>query len=196
MFTGLVEEIGRIKNIKAVGAARRFEVEASVILEDANIDDSICVNGCCLTVTDLSKSSFSADVIEESLRKTNLGTLKIGDSVNLERSLLPTQRLGGHIMQGHVDTTGKVATIKPETSGKLVTVSFDGHYRKYIVPVGSIAINGISLTVAKVESNTFTVAIIPHTWENTNFREIKPGNTVNLEFDVIGKYVENMTKYK
>lgn len=194
MFTGLVEETGKIKNIKAVGAARRFEIEADIILSDSKIDDSICVNGCCLTATEISEKSFSADVIEESLRKTNLGTLKIGSIVNLERSLLPTQRLGGHIMQGHVDTTGKIVSIKPETSGKLITVSFDGKFRKYIVPVGSIAINGISLTVAKVESNTFTVAIIPHTWENTSMKKIKPGDTVNLEFDVIGKYVENMVK--
>ncbi|MDC1068601.1 riboflavin synthase [Candidatus Kapabacteria bacterium] len=196
MFTGLVEEIGKIKNIKAIGAARRFNITAKKVLTDAKIDDSICVNGCCLTVVESDSNSFSADVIEESIRKTNLGTLKIGDVINLERSLLPTQRLGGHIMQGHVDTVGKVVSIKPESSGKLVTISFDGKYRKYIVPVGSIAINGISLTVAKVESNTFTVAIIPHTWENTSLKIIHPGDSINLEFDVLGKYVENMVKFK
>lgn len=196
MFTGLVQEVGEITQINHLGGARRFTIKSEKVISDAKIDDSICVNGCCLTAVKFSGNTFSTDVIEESIRKTNLGTLRVGSRVNLEASLLPTERLGGHIMQGHVDTTGKIVSIKPESSGKLVTVSFDLRYRKYIVPVGSIAINGVSLTVAKVDSSTFTVAIIPHTWDNTVFNSLHPGDSVNLEFDVIGKYVENMVKYK
>lgn len=196
MFTGLVEEIGEIQESRSIGGGRRFKIKAKEILKDISIDDSICLNGCCLTAVEFDIKSFSADAIEETLRKTNLGEFRPGKKVNLERALLPNKRLGGHFMQGHVDTTGKIVSIVKESTGTLVKISFDGNFRKYLINVGSIGVNGCSLTIARLESNTFTVAIIPHTWENTIFKFSKSGDTVNLEFDMLGKYVENMMKFK
>lgn len=196
MFTGLVEEVGEIQEARSIGGGRRFKIKASEILSDISIDDSICLNGCCLTAVEFDKNSFSADAIEETLRKTNLGEFRPGKKVNLERALLPNKRLGGHFMQGHIDSTGKIISIIKESTGTLVKISFDVNYRKYLINVGSIAVNGCSLTIAKIESTTFTVAVIPHTWENTVFKFAQSGDTVNLEFDMIGKYIENLHKYK
>lgn len=196
MFTGLVEEVGEIQLAKSIGGGKRFRIKANAILEDISIDDSICLNGCCLTAVEFDNNSFSADAIEETLRKTNLGEFRPGKKVNLERALLPNTRLGGHFMQGHVDTTGKILSIVKESTGTLVKISFDGNFRKYLINVGSIGVNGCSLTIARIEANTFTVAVIPHTWENTIFKYSNSGDTVNLEFDMLGKYVENMLKHK
>ncbi|MFC2131534.1 riboflavin synthase [Bacteroidota bacterium] len=193
MFTGLIEEIGTIKSIRPIGGAKRFTVQAKKIMDDLKIDDSVALNGACQTVVSLTNDSFDVEAVEETIRKTTLGQYTSGKKINLERAAKLGDRMGGHLVQGHVDCVGNVLTIHPEATGKLVWVSFPEQYRKYVVPVGSVCIDGVSLTVAKVEATKLMVAVIPHTWEVTMFKELKAGAQVNLEFDIIGKYVENMT---
>lgn len=196
MFTGLIEEIGEIERVTSLGGGKRLKVKANIVLEDVNIDDSIAINGCCQTVVAFDKNHFEVVAIEETLRKTTLGSFKKGTKVNLERALAVGKRMGGHYVQGHVDCVGTVVKVMPEKTDWLVTISFPNEFRKYIVNVGSIALEGVSLTVARVESNTFTVALIPHTWENTTIGKFRAGQKVNLEFDILSKYVENMMKYR
>ncbi|ROL61320.1 riboflavin synthase [Bacteroidetes/Chlorobi group bacterium ChocPot_Mid] len=193
MFTGLIEEIGEIKAIRPIGNGRRFTIGARKIMNDLKIDDSVALNGVCQTVVKLSEDTFEVEAVEETLRKTTLGKLNISQKINLERAVRLNDRLGGHLVQGHVDCTGYVLSIIPESAGKNLWVSFPTKFRKYVVPVGSICIDGVSLTVAKVEADKLMVAIIPHTWNSTIFKELKNGKEVNLEFDIIGKYIENMT---
>lgn len=196
MFTGLIEEVGKIAKINSVGEAVELVIECNNILDDVGIDDSICVNGVCLTVESFTNNSFKATAVEETMRKTNLSDLRIGSSVNLERAMSASDRFGGHYVQGHTDTTTVVYSIIKETKNWLFT--FDIPYRssKYLVDRGSITINGVSLTIATIQDNKFTVAIIPHTFEHTTFKHFQLGTRINLEFDIIGKYVENMLKYK
>ena len=160
------------------------------------IDDSIAINGCCQTVVNFDNNSFEVVAIVETLRKTTLASFQKGDKVNLERAIAVGTRLGGHYVQGHIDCVGSVVKIVPEKTDHLVTISFPKEFRKYITNVGSIAIEGVSLTVAKVDASTFTLAIIPHTWQNTTIGKLKSGQKVNIEFDILAKYVENMLKYK
>lgn len=192
MFTGLIEEIGEVKSIISIGGGKKITVLANKIMDDLKIDDSVSLNGCCQTVVSHEDKTFEVIAIEETLRKTTLGNFRPGQKINLERALLPTSRMGGHIVQGHVDAVGTVIKIIPESTGILVTISFPQEFAKYIVPVGSICLEGVSLTAARVEGNYFTVAIIPHTWEVTNLGKLQAGDKVNLEFDVIGKYIEKM----
>jgi riboflavin synthase len=192
MFTGLIEEIGTIKAIKPVGGAKRFTVQAKKIMDDLKIDDSVALNGACQTVVSLTNDTFDVEAVEETLRKTTLGQFTPGKKINLERAAKLGDRMGGHLVQGHVDCTGHVLTIHPEATGKLVWISFPEKFRKYVVPVGSICIDGVSLTVAKVETTKLMVSVISHTWSVTMFKELKAGAQVNLEFDIIGKFVENM----
>lgn len=192
MFTGLIEEIGIVKSIRQIGGGKRFAIEAKKIFDDLKIDDSVALNGACQTVVKISGNTFEVEAVEETLRKTTLNKFKAGSKINLERAVRLGDRMGGHIVQGHVDCTGNVLSIIPESTGKLVWISYPEKFRRYIVPVGSICINGVSLTVANVENNKFLVSIIPHTWELTILRDLKNGDEVNLEFDIIGKYVENM----
>ena len=189
MFTGLIEEIGKVESIRSTGGGKVIRMKASKIMDDLKIDDSVALNGCCQTVIDFGPNWFEVVAIEETLRKTTLGDFRVSQNINLERAVLPTTRMGGHIVQGHVDCVGQVDKIIPESTGKLITIRFPNEFEKNIVPVGSICINGISLTAARVERNTFTLAIIPHTWEVTNIGELKIGDNVNLEFDVLGKYI-------
>lgn len=196
MFTGLIEEVGNITNIEKAGEAVELVIECSEILADADIDDSICVNGVCLTVESFTDNSFKATAVEETMRKTNLGDLVIGSTVNLERAMSAGDRFGGHYVQGHTDTTTTVHSIVKETKNWLFTFDIPENSAKYLVDRGSITINGVSLTIATIQDNKFTVAIIPHTFEHTTFKDFQPGTRVNLEFDIIGKYVENMLKYK
>ena len=193
MFTGLVEEVGKVKSIQKGGAF--LEVECSKILEDAKEGDSIAVNGVCLTVVKLSKSSVSFDVSQETLKRSNLSKLRPGSLVNLERALKVGERLGGHILQGHVDAVIKLTSIKREGKG-FITFSFElpSTFKVFVVEKGSVGIDGISLTVASIKSNAFSVAVIPHTYENTNLKTRKVGDLVNVEFDIIGKYVKNMVE--
>lgn len=192
MFTGLIEEIGVIKSIANLGGGRKISVSASKIIDDLKIDDSVAINGACQTVVKVSSNSFEVIAIEETIRKTTLGKLKNGDEVNLERAIKVSDRLGGHIVQGHVDTIGRIISIKKENTGILYWIDFPHEFSKYLVNTGSICINGISLTTAKVESKSFCVALIPHTVSVTTFKNLKQGSEVNLEFDILGKYIEKM----
>jgi riboflavin synthase len=196
MFTGLVEEKGKLKNKIPTGDGFQFEVEARIVLSDLEIGNSIAVNGCCLTVVKRSETSFFVDTIEETLNKTNLGVLKQGDLVNLERPLKADARLGGHFVLGHIDTVGKVEAIQELSNSHWMTISYPEKFKHLLIYVGSIAIDGVSMTVAQLEGNTFSVGIIPHTWKETIFAEKKVGDTVNLEFDVLGKYVEKIMTNK
>lgn len=192
MFTGIVEEIGEIKGIKNGEKSSKLIVKADKVLDKTKIGDSICTNGVCLTVTDINGDSFEADVMAETLRRSNLGKLSIGSKVNLERALSLETRLGGHIVSGHIDGIGEVISLVKEDNATWVSIKASKELLKYIVFKGSIAIDGISLTVAYVDSEIFKVSIIPHTGDETILLKKKRGETVNLECDVIGKYVEKL----
>ncbi len=192
MFTGLVEETGTLEKKIKTGDGLRLAIRAKQVIEDMAIGSSISVNGCCLTVVEKTPSEFRVDTIEETLKKTNLGTLEIGDKVNLERPLKADARLGGHFVLGHIDTTGKITEIEELSNSHFMRIAFPKEFQKYLIYVGSIAIDGVSMTVAELKDNTFGVGIIPHTWQETIFSEKKLGDTVNLEFDVLGKYVERI----
>lgn len=196
MFTGLIEEIGVVNEIKQSGDAIRLEINSNLINKDMSVDDSISVNGVCLTVTEYNKNSFEVTAVEETMRKTNLSDLTKGDLVNLERAMKADKRFGGHYVQGHVDHITYVSDIVHETENWLYTFKIPSEGRKYIVDRGSITINGVSLTIASIEEDSFKVAIIPHTYENTVFKQFKINDRINIEYDIIGKYVENILKYK
>jgi len=196
MFTGLVEEKGKLKDKIATGDGFQFVIEAKIIMDDLKIGSSIAVNGCCLTVVKIDGNTFAVDTIEETLNKTNLGVLKEGMNVNLERPLAAKARLGGHFVLGHIDTTGKVEDVKELSNSHWLTISFPENFKQYLIYVGSVAIDGVSMTVAELKNNSFSVGIIPHTWKETIFADKKIGDTVNLEFDVLGKYVERIMENK
>lgn len=196
MFTGLVEEKGELLNKIKTGDGYQLVIKASKIMEDLVIGSSVSVNGCCLTVVKKDAGTFAVDTIEETLKKTNLGSLKINDNVNLERPLKANARLGGHFVLGHVDTKGVVAEIKELSNSHFLTIRYPDEFKKYLIYVGSVAIDGVSMTVAQLEGNTFSVGIIPFTWQETIFSNKKVGDTVNLEFDVLGKYVERIMSAK
>lgn len=192
MFTGIIEELGRVSDIKKGVKSYQLKISASKVLEGTSIGDSIAVNGICLTVTDMSKSFFSADVMAETVRRTALSDLKSGSIVNLERAMSANGRFGGHIVSGHIDGTGIIQSFVHEDNAVWVTISADENILKYIVEKGSVAIDGISLTVADITDSFFKVSIIPHTQNETSLLMKKVGNKVNLECDIIGKYVEKM----
>jgi riboflavin synthase len=192
MFTGLVEEKGKLIKRIPTGLGYNFSFSASRVMDDLEIGSSISVNGCCLTVVSKDKNAFSVDAIEETLKKTNLGLLTEGDEVNLERPLKTDARLGGHFVLGHVDTTGVVSDIKELTNSHFIKIKFADEFSKYLIYVGSVAIDGVSMTVAELSKNEFGVGVIPHTWQETVFANRKTGDKVNLEFDVLGKYVERI----
>jgi riboflavin synthase len=192
MFTGLVEEIGSVKAVSALGNGKRLSISASSILDDLKIDDSVAINGVCQTVVSCDSKSFTVEAIEETIRKTTFKSIKAGDKVNLERALKVSDRLGGHIVQGHVDSVGKIFRIIPETAGIQLWITYPHEFKKYLVTTGSICINGISLTTARIDDDKFMVAIIPHSWKSTNLFLVKVASEVNLEFDILGKYIENM----
>lgn len=196
MFTGLVEEIGIVQSIQSNGGITTLSIEAHEITKDIKVGDSVNTNGACLTVTSFSASSFSVDAVAETMRRTNLSKLKSGDKVNLERALLLSDRLGGHMVSGHIDGTGTISQTKSEGNTHIFTIEATSNIVKYIIEKGSIAIDGISLTVMNVEKNSFKVAIIPHTSHQTTLISKKTGSTVNLECDVIGKYIEKFLLLK
>ncbi len=193
MFTGIVKEIGFIKSVRGHGDGRVFEITAKT--PGINVDNSIAVNGTCLTVTSRRGRSFTAEAMRETLLKTNLSFLKTGDPVNLERAISLQELLGGHIVQGHIDAIGRVTKIRKLKTSLLVTISFQAKFRKYLIPVGSVTVDGVSLTTARLRATSFDVAIIPYTMEHTIFHRYKAGTRVNLEFDVLGKYVEQLLKH-
>jgi riboflavin synthase len=194
MFTGLIEEKGFIKEKIKTGDGIRFVLSAKKIMDDLKIGDSVAVNGVCLTVVQREGDTFAVDTIEETLKKTNLGSTNLKDQVNLERPLKADARLGGHFVLGHVDTTGTVKQVKELSNSHFITISFPKSFQKYLIPVGSVAIDGVSMTVAELGKDEFSVGVIPHTWEETIFAGKKNGDTVNLEFDVLGKYIIQLTE--
>lgn len=188
MFTGIIKSVGRVNNIETLEGGKQISI-ISDFAEEVSVDQSISINGVCHTATACDDKTFTVQSVEETLRKTNIGDLKEGNPVNLERSLRPDQLLDGHIVQGHVDATGTIQKIKQEGTDWLFTIEYPKEHSDLIVGRGSIAIDGISLTVANERDNNFTVAIIPYTYEHTNLQSKEVGDTVNLEFDVLGKYV-------
>ncbi|HYM00046.1 MAG TPA: riboflavin synthase [Blastocatellia bacterium] len=192
IFTGLVMEIGSIRSIDRRSSGAYVVVQASAVLEGTRIGDSIAINGADLTVIKMGPDWFSADASLETLSRTNLGELKTGSSVNLERALGVGERLGGHIVQGHIDGTGSVISVTPEGNSYRLRVRFPHELDAYIAMKGSVTVDGVSLTVAGLGDGWFEVAVIPHTWRNTIIAGYKPGTGVNLEVDVLAKYVERI----
>lgn len=190
MFTGIVEEIGTINNVKIGAHSAVLTIYAEKVLADLEIGDSVAVNGVCLTVTWMGAGQFSADVMHETMKRSTLSNFKIGSRVNLERAMPANGRFGGHIVSGHVDGIGKIESVARDDIAVLYTVQAHPSVLRYIVEKGSIAIDGISLTVADVSSNNFCVSVIPHTVQMTSLSERQKGDEVNLETDMIGKYVE------
>ena len=196
MFTGIIEEVGRIEKMSRYGQAIRLSIQANLILTETKVGDSIAVNGICLTVTDLTSSSFSADVMPETLRKSSLSHLREQSRVNLERALKLTDRLGGHIVNGHIDGTGSLISIRRENNAIVLQISASMSLLKYMIQKGSVALDGVSLTIVDVDidKSTFTVSIIPHSARMTIINSYKLGDQINIECDVVGKYVETLLK--
>lgn len=189
MFTGLIEEIGIIQSIKKGKNSFQFEIKAQKVLDGTQIGDSICTNGACLTVTQMDSQTFSVDVMSETIYKTNFSELKIGSSVNLERALQLSDRLGGHLVSGHIDSTGKINAIYKDDIAWRIQIKTDTEILNQMLDKGSVAIDGISLTIVKVYKEYFEVSIIPHTAQQTTLLQKKINDTVNLETDLFGKYV-------
>lgn len=192
MFTGIVEEVGRVKSIKKGDKSSIFTFQADQVLEGTQIGDSIATNGLCLTVTQLTETSFEADVMAESLERSTMPDLVPGSLVNLERAVSLDTRLGGHMVSGHIDGVGIIRELKPDDNAVWMTIDTPGELLRYIIEKGSIAIDGVSLTVARVDDQSFSVAIIPHTASETGLLKKEVGDGVNLECDMIGKYVEKL----
>lgn len=194
MFTGLVEEVGVVEKLEPLDDAVRIAVRAPKVTGDANPGDSIAVDGVCLTVVDSAGGVFTADVMRETLDRSRLGTYEAGSPVNLERALVAGQRMGGHIVQGHVDGVAEVVSRTPSEHWEVVRFTLPGDLRRYVVEKGSIAVNGTSLTVSAVDEGYFEVSLIPTTLRETTAGRLAPGDPVNLEVDIVAKYVENMVR--
>ncbi|MDX9757928.1 MAG: riboflavin synthase [Bacteroidota bacterium] len=191
MFTGLIEEVGTLRAVQQLGNGRRFDIAASSVLDGTAVGDSIAVNGVCLTVTRYTRERFTVEAVEETVRKSTLGEFSVGDSVNLERALRADGKLGGHFVQGHVDFATTLVAIERRAESWMVAFSFPAEAAPFIIPMGSISIDGVSLTVAERSDDAFRVSVIPHTWNATLFRTYGRGRRVNIELDMIGKYVVN-----
>jgi riboflavin synthase len=192
MFTGIIEELGRVRVVEPRGEDARIVIDARVVTEDTHDGDSIAVNGVCLTALAVQPDCFAADVSRETLNRSTLGRLRPGTPVNLERSVTPMTRLGGHLVQGHVDARGKFLGAEAHGGSWTVGISYPPEIARYLVFKGSVAVEGISLTIAELADDHFNIAIIPKTWDLTNFSQLQPGDEVNLEADVIAKYVERI----
>jgi len=192
MFTGIIEELGKIRTVEKRGENARIVIEAHLVTDGTNNGDSIAVNGVCLTALDVQADSFAADVSHETLIRSTIGILEPDSAVNLERSVTPATRLGGHIVQGHVDARGEFLSVEDLGESWTVRIGYPPELGRYLVFKGSIAVEGISLTIAALSQESFEVAIIPKTWEVTNLSELRPGDPVNLEVDIIAKYVERL----
>lgn len=196
MFTGIIEELGKIASLEKHAGGAKIKISAKIVTENTNEGDSISVNGVCLTALNIKNDSFTADVSQETLNRSTLGSLRIGSNVNLERAVTPSTRLGGHIVQGHVDACGKFLQASQDGDFWTVRVSFPKEIGQYLVYKGSVSVEGISLTIANLADEYFEIAVIPKTWELTNLSSLKSGDEVNLEADVIAKYVERILLYK
>lgn len=191
MFTGLIEEIGLVTAISDSGGVRTMTISGSATVDDLAVDDSVAVDGCCQTVVQCKEKVFTVVAVEETLMKTTLGDYAEGQAVNLERALKVGDRLGGHFVQGHVDCVGNVVEVEARQGSWVFWVEYPAHFASLVIPVGSIAINGVSLTAARVETNRCMVSIIPHTYAATTFGTMGVGDRVNIEFDMLGKYLRN-----
>ena len=196
MFTGIVEEVGTVLSIKKGSVSSKITFGGKKVFEDVHLGDSIAVNGVCLTADTLTDKSFTADIMAETLRRSSLGDLKVGSRVNLERAMQCNGRFGGHIVSGHVDATGKIVSFKREENAVWITISAESKTLKYIVEKGSVALDGISLTVASVGDTSFKVSIIPHTAKETTLLTKSVGDRINIECDIVGKYVERFLNFK
>lgn len=196
MFTGIIEELGRIKSLTPRGEGVSVEIAARVVTEGANEGDSIAVNGVCLTALDIRPDGFRADGSRETLQRTTLGRLRTGSVVNLERAVTPQTRLGGHIVQGHVDARGRFLGAEDHGGSWTVRIGFPSDIARYLVFKGSVTVEGISLTIANLKDDHFEIAVIPKTWAATNLSHLRPGDPVNLEADVIAKYVERLLAFR
>lgn len=194
MFTGIIEEVGTVKAVQHSGSNSFIRIEAKKVLEDVHLGDSIAVNGVCLTVTHFDSTTFQADVMNETLSRSSLGSLRNGSLVNLERAMAADGRFGGHIVSGHIDGTGIISEIRNDGIAVWYTISAKSEILRYIVEKGSIAIDGISLTVAKLTDSSFSVSVIPHTSDVTLLSTKNTGDIVNLENDIIGKYIEKLMR--
>jgi riboflavin synthase len=195
VFTGIIEELGHVREVEKRGEDARIVVEARTVTEGSRDGDSIAVNGVCLTALEVRPDSFAADVSKETLFRSTLGSLLTGSPVNLERSVTPVTRLGGHIVQGHVDARGKFLNSESHGESWTFRIAYPKEIARYLVFKGSVAVEGISLTIAELTDDYFDIAVIPKTWEVTNFSHLKPGDEVNLEVDVIAKYVERILSH-
>lgn len=196
MFTGIIEELGKISSLEKHAGGAKITIAARIVTGETKEGDSIAVNGVCLTALYVEKDSFTADVSQETLNRSTLGNLKTGSLVNLERAVTPATRLGGHIVQGHVDARGEFLNAAASGDFWTVRIAFPAEIGQYFVYKGSVAVEGISLTIANLADDYFEIAVIPKTWELTNLQSLKPGDDVNLEADVIAKYVERILTYK
>lgn len=196
MFTGIIEELGSVRSIEERGENARLVISARVVTVGTSHGDSIAVNGVCLTALDIHDDSFAADVSRETLQRSTLGSLRPGTPINLERAVTPATRLGGHIVQGHVDARGQFLAVQDHGDSWTLRIGFPPEVARYLVFKGSVAVEGISLTIANLGEDYFEIAIIPKTWEVTNLSHLKPGDGVNLEVDVIGKYVERLLAFR
>lgn len=196
MFTGIIEELGSVRSVEERGENARIVIDARVVTEGTNRGDSIAVNGVCLTALDIHDDSFAADISRETLLRSTLGSLKPGAPVNLERAVTPATRLGGHMVQGHVDARGQFVSVESHGDSWTLRIAYPQEIARYLVFKGSVAVEGISLTIANLTEDYFEIAIIPKTWEVTNLSHLKPGDGVNLEVDVIGKYVERLLAFR
>ena len=192
MFTGLIEKLGRIDSIEPHAAGARISIAATPAGDPIAVGESISLNGVCLTAIDPTAKGFAADVSAETLDRTSLGSLNPGSAVNLERAMLLSTRLGGHIVQGHVDGRGEFVSALPDGDFWTVRIAFPNELSRYFVEKGSVCVDGISLTIARLGDSTFDIAVIPKTWEMTDLSTLKPGDAVNLEADIIAKYVERL----
>ena len=195
MFTGIVEELAQVKKIKTKKQGIRYTISANTVLDDLEIGDSICINGVCLTVTKRQKDMFSIDIIEETLDKSNLGELRENDYVNLERAMKVSDRFGGHIVQGHVETQGVILEKQIEEDEARISVGLDYEWMRYCIPKGSITLDGVSLTIASINSNIIEIALIPHTLKNTTLGLKNKSDILNVETDIIGKYINRLLTF-
>jgi riboflavin synthase len=196
MFTGIIEETGKVVSIRKEAQAAQIDIAGGIIFDDMHLGDSVAVNGVCLTVAKFGAEIFTADIMNETLRRSSLGNLKPGSAVNLERAMAADGRFGGHIVSGHIDGTGKISAIRQEGRANWLTIKADKKILRYIIEKGSVCIDGISLTVANVDADNFQVSIIPHTMAATTLATARAGTEVNLENDIVGKYIERFVRHE
>jgi riboflavin synthase len=196
MFSGIVEEIGKIERVDRIENGIQFSISGKNIFEDLKLGDSVAVDGVCLTVTSINNNLFNVDAVGETLLKTTLRNYNAGNFVNLERAIKYNERIGGHLVQGHVNDTGKIRGIIPKGENYLLEISYPYQLKKYFIDEGSIAVNGVSLTIARLYEEYLVISVIPYTWEHTTLKFKKPGDLVNIEVDLIAKYVEKLINSK